>query len=184
MRGAIIAAIVAVVLGGLGLGNFDPPSSLVEGGIPAVEPMAQMQPEEIVAETPPEAAESPQEAWYEPEWYPEPDYSEPAVYEEYSEPEPWSGDAPDLRSAGVVDDGERTWTWYSSNTLPGNGLTDLNNNGRTVDDRGFVTDGDGYIAVASPWGQDPIGTVIETPYGPGKIYDSNEGGSYDLYTNW
>ena len=184
MSGAIIAAIVAVVLGGLGLGNFDPPSSLVEGGIPAVEPMAQMQPEEIVAETPPEAAESPQEAWYEPEWYPEPDYSEPAVYEEYSEPEPWSGDAPDLRSAGVVDDGERTYTWYSERTLPGGGLTDLNANGRTVNDEGFVTDGDGYIAIASPDESLPIGTVVDTPWGQSKIYDYNPGSSWDCYVSW
>jgi len=184
MSKAIAALVVAAVLGGLGLGTYDPPSHLVEGGAPdGLQPAAQM-PAGIVAEEP--AVEPSEPAWEpEEEWY---DY-EPAYYESepYSEPESveaWSGDAPDLRSMGVVDDGERTFTWYSQNTLPGGGLDELNNNGRHLDDRGFVVDADGYIAAASPWGSEPIGTVIDTPYGPAKIYDANEGSSTDLYTGW
>ena len=180
MKGALAALIVAAVLGGLGLGTYDPPSHLIEGGAPDVEPVAQM-PSEIVAEEP--AAEPSEAAWDE-EWS-EPEY-EPVYYEPeaYSEPEPYIGDVPDLRSAGVVDDGERTYTWYSERTLPGGGLTELNSNGRHLDERGFVVDADGYIAAASPWGSEPIGTVIDTPYGPAKIYDANEGSSTDLYTGW
>ncbi len=184
MKAAIVAAVIAAVLGGLGLATVDPPSNLVEGGLPAVEPAAQM-PEEIVAEP---VAESEQEPVHESEpdaaWDGE---SESCGYEpEWAGPEPCiaSGEAPDLKTMGVVSDGENEWTWYSSRVLPGNGLTELNANGRTVNEGGYVVDGEGYIAVASPYGQDPIGTVVETPYGPGKIYDSNEGGSYDLYTCW
>jgi len=186
MSKAIIAALIVAVLGGLGLGTYDPPSNLIEGGAPDIEPVTSMSPVESIPE--PEAVdsyESEPEPSYDPEWYepePEPDYWEP---EPYVEPEPaYDGGTPDIYTMGVIDDGERTWTWYSSRTLPGNGLTELNENGRTTNDEGFVVDGDGYIAVASPWGQDSIGTVIDTPYGPGKIYDSNEGGSYDLYTCW
>lgn len=181
MREAIIAALIVAVLGGLGLGTYDPPSNLVQGGAPDIEPVAMM-PVEIVTEEPP--AEPSEPVWEEePVYYDyEPDYWEP---EPYAEPEPvYDGETPDIYTMGVIDDGERTWTWYSSRTLPGNGLDELNSNGRTTNDEGFVVDGDGYIAVASPWGQDSIGTVIDTPYGPGKIYDSNEGGSYDLYTCW
>lgn len=184
MKTAIVAAVIAAVLGGLGLATVDPPSNLVEGGLPAVEPAVQM-PEEIVTEPvaegePEPVRESEPDAAWDGDW--ESDGYEP----EWVEPEPYiaSGEAPDLKTMGVVSDGENEWTWYSSRVLPGNGLTELNANGRTTDDRGFVVDQDGYIAVASPYGQDPIGTVVETPYGPGKIYDSNEGGSYDIYTNW
>lgn len=185
MRAAAIALIVAAVAGGLGFGSVTPPAHLIEGGIPAVEPAASMQPVEIVPEE--EAVEAPvsePEPIWEPEavYYdsePEPDYSEP-----YAAIESAEGGAPDLRTMGRVYADGAEWTWYSSRVLPGNGLTELNSNGRTVNDEGFVVDGDGYIAVASPWGQDSIGTVVDTPYGPGKIYDSNEGGSYDLYTCW
>ena len=184
MKTAIVAAVIAAVLGGLGLATVDPPSNLVEGGLPAVEPVVQM-PEEIVAEP---VAEGEQEPVYESE----PDAAWDGGWESYGyepewvEPEPYiaSGEAPDLKTMGVVSDGERTYTWYSENALPGNGLTELNENGRTVDERGFVVDADGYIAAASPWGSEPVGTVIDTPYGPAKVYDANEGDSTDLYTAW
>ena len=86
--------------------------------------------------------------------------------------------------AGVVEDNGRTYTWYSERVLPGGGLDELNANGRTVNESGYVVDGDGYIAVASPWGADGIGTVIETPFGMAKVYDACEGDSYDVYTSW
>ena len=183
MREAIIAALVVAVLGGLGLGTYDPPSNLIEGGAPDVEPVAQM-PDEIVAEEPLAEPSEPvwEEEYYEPEY--EAEWYEP---EPYVEPEPAytsEGETPDLYTMGVVSDGERTYTWYSSRTLPGGGLHDLNSNGRTTNDEGFVTDGDGYIAIASPDESIPIGTVIDTPWGQSKVYDYNPGDSWDVYTGW
>lgn len=92
--------------------------------------------------------------------------------------------ADEFRFQGVVESNDRTWTWYSERVLPGDGLDALNANGRTVNGSGYVVDADGYIAVASPWGVDSIGTVIETPFGPAKVYDVCEGDSYDVYTSW
>ena len=172
MKGTIIAALIVAVLGGLGLGTYDPPSNLIEGGAPDVEPVAQMS-DEIVAESEPEPS-------YDPEWYgpePEPDYWEP-------EPYVANEGVPDLRSMGVVSDGENTFTWYSERSLPGGGLHDLNANGRTTNDEGFVTDGDGYIAIASPDESIPIGTEVDTPWGTAKVYDYNPGDSWDVYTGW
>ena len=88
-------------------------------------------------------------------------------------------------SDGVAYIGDQEFNWYSQNVMPGGGLDELNTNGRHVDgETGFVVDGDGYIAVASPWGQDEIGTVVETPFGAGKVYDANHGGAYDIYTDF
>lgn len=90
-----------------------------------------------------------------------------------------------FQSDGVAYIDGQEFTWYSQRTAPGGGLTELNENGRHVDEStGFVVDGDGYIAVASPWGQDAVGTVVDTPYGQGKVYDVNEGDSYDIYTDF
>ena len=119
--------------------------------------------------------------YYEPVYY-EPVYQELAYTEHPGANGSYS--ANDLYSGGVVSDNGVTYTWYSENALPGGGLTELNNNGRTVNEDGFVVDGDGYIAIASPYGQDEIGTIIDTPWGEAKVYDANSGGSYDLYTSW
>ena len=174
MKGAIIAALIVAVLGGLGLGTYDPPSNLVQGGAPDVEPVAQM-PAESIPE--PEAVDS-----YESE--PEPFYAPECTAVEVETGPQIAHDAPDLRSMGVVSDGENTFTWYSENVLPGGGLHDLNNNGRTTNDEGFVTDGDGYIAIASPDESIPIGTEVDTPWGTAKVYDYNPGDSWDVYTGW
>lgn len=177
MSKAIIAALIVAVLGGLGLGTYDPPSNLVQGGVPDIEPVPSMSPVEIVTEEPPAEPS-------EPVWEEEPVYydSEP----DYWEPEPYVANegVPDLRSMGVVSDGENTFTWYSERSLPGGGLHDLNNNGRTTNDEGFVTDGDGYIAIASPDESIPIGTEVETPWGTAKVYDYNPGDSWDCYVSW
>jgi len=87
----------------------------------------------------------------------------------------------DLQFRGVINDGGREYTWYSENVLPGDGL-DIP--GRHVDEEGFVVDEDGYIAIASPWGADAVGTEIDTPFGPAKVYDVCEDDSYDIYTSW
>ena len=85
---------------------------------------------------------------------------------------------------GVVESDGMTFTWYSENVLPGYGLTELNENGRTVDENGYVVDGEGYIALASPDWEEPIGTVVETPFGIGKVYDYCGTEAYDVYTSW
>ena len=184
MKAAIVAAVIAAVLGGLGLATVDPPSDLVEGGLPAVEPAAQM-PDEIVAEPvaegeqEPVAESEPDAAWdggwesygYEPEWV---------------EPEPYiaSGEAPDLKTMGRVYADGAEWTWYSEQALPGGGLDELNSSSRTVNDGGYVTDGEGYIAIASPDESVSVGTEVDTPWGPGRVYDYNPGDSWDVYTSW
>lgn len=92
--------------------------------------------------------------------------------------------AGDFQYRGILEDGGRTYSWYSEKVLPGDGLDELNGNGRTVNESGYVVDGEGYIAVASPWGVDEIGTVIETPFGLAKVYDECEDDRYDIYTSW
>lgn len=90
----------------------------------------------------------------------------------------------DFKSAGVVygDDGTR-YTWYSQNVLPGGGLHELNANGRHVNDNGYICDADGYIAVASS--DHEMGTVINTPFGEAKVYDTGcDSGTVDVYTDF
>lgn len=91
--------------------------------------------------------------------------------------------AAEFQWRGVVEDGEHFYTWYSERVLPGGGLTDLNANGRHSDG-GYVKDGDGYIAVASC--DYEKGTVIETPFGAAKVYDTGylQPGQIDVYTSF
>ena len=118
-------------------------------------------------------------------------YSEPEYYEEvYYEPvyqAPYDTSdgisAAEFQWMGVVEDDEHFYTWYSERILPGGGLTELNENGRHSED-GFVKDGDGYIAVASC--DYDVGTVIDTPFGPAKVYDTGylQPGQVDVYTSF
>lgn len=183
MSKAIVTAVIAAVLGGIGLGGIVPPSNQVMGGAPdGLQPAAAM-PEQSVAEPEAVPGDDPEPAWEE-AWAEGPEYEEGDAC---AEPEPYGvpdGGEPDLRTMGVVSDGERTYTWYSERVLPGSGLHDLNGNGRTVDGEGFVVDGDGYIAIASPDESVPIGAEVDTPWGAAKVYDYNPGGSWDVYTGW
>lgn len=116
----------------------------------------------------------------------EPEYIEEVV-DSYGTTRQYYDRGTGFASAGVVETEDGTFTWYSQNDMPGSGLTELNGNGRTVDDRGFVVDGDGYIAVAVPSqeaGNYNVGDVVETPYGPGKVYDHNDGNAWDIYTDY
>lgn len=108
--------------------------------------------------------------WYEPQTYSKP--------EETGSDDGWTWQ--EFQFAGVIEEGGRLYTYYSQNVLPGAGLTELNSNGRHVED-GFVKDGDGYIAVASS--DEPMGTVIDTPFGQGKVYDTGylQPGQVDIY---
>jgi hypothetical protein len=111
------------------------------------------------------------------------------VSEEYSDDGSGGYDdwASNFRYSGGGSDGTYSYTWYSQDVLSGGGLTELNNNGRHVDDRDFVCDGDGYIAVAMDGVEK--GTVVSTPWGEGKVYDSVSDsdeytGHIDVYTNY
>lgn len=82
---------------------------------------------------------------------------------------------------GVVNWRGYKFTYYSQRVLPGHGLRIP---GRHLSN-GYVTDGDGYIVLASNYSI-PKGTIIETPFGaPGKVYDRCASCSlnwYDVYT--
>lgn len=105
--------------------------------------------------------------------------TEEVYYEEpYYEPS-YSCSPSELRVMGVIYSGGWRYTWYSENVLPGGGL---NIPGRWSDGD-FVRDGDGYLCVASSdlaWG-----TVIDTPWGAAKVYDSGcDSGTIDMYVSW
>ena len=79
----------------------------------------------------------------------------------------------------VYDDGTM-YTWYSENVLPGGGL-DIP--GRSVNEDGYVVDGDGNLCVASS--DYDKGTVLDTPFGTAVVYDSGcASGTVDVYTSW
>lgn len=116
-------------------------------------------------------------------YYEEPVYYEPTYTPSYTAENTPNIEDVDFKSAGVVyQDGVR-YTYYSERVLPGGGLTELNNNGRTVNEQGFVTDGDGYLAVAS--NDYPKGTKLDTPWGAAVVYDSGcDSGTVDMYVSW
>lgn len=77
--------------------------------------------------------------------------------------------------AGVINSGGYKYTYYSQSVLPGGGL---NIPGRHVSG-GFVRDGNGYIVLAN---DAPKGTIIETPFGTGMVYDRGTSGNHiDVY---
>lgn len=83
-----------------------------------------------------------------------------------------------MKTRGVVYHNGWRFTYYSETVLPGNGL---NIPGRHVSD-GKVCDADGYICVASS--TLPKGTVVDTPLGTGRVYDSGcAAGTLDLYVH-
>lgn len=110
------------------------------------------------------------------------EYVEP-VYEEYVEPtyeDSGSYTGESFKSQGVIYENGTRYTWYSQNVLPGGGL-DIP--GRHVGDNDLIYDADGYVVVASDdYGK---GTVVDTPFGSGKVYDSGcDSGTIDIYTNY
>lgn len=81
----------------------------------------------------------------------------------------------DFMVMGVVYSNGYKYTYYSQSVLPGGGL---NIPGRHVSG-GFVRDGNGYIVLAN---DAPKGTIIETPFGAGMVYDRGTYGSHiDVY---
>lgn len=91
--------------------------------------------------------------------------------------------ASEFQWMGVIETEDHFYTYYSERVLPGGGLTELNNNGRHSED-GFVKDGDGYIAVASS--DLPKGSIVDTPFGEGKVYDTGSlaPGQVDIYVSF
>ena len=133
-------------------------------------------------------AESRQIAQEAESWYWEPQYQEYDVTWDYTASNDTFDASDGITAAefqyyGVVDDGTHFYTWYSERVLPGGGLTELNENGRHSEG-GFVKDGDGYIAVASC--DYPKGTVIDTPFGAAKVYDTGylAEGQVDVYVSF
>ena len=71
------------------------------------------------------------------------------------------------------------YTYYSEKRLPG---PDLNIPGRHSDGN-YVRDADGYIVLASC--DLPKGTIVQTPFGTGKVYDyCPTSGTIDVYVSW
>lgn len=98
----------------------------------------------------------------------------PRVYDdnEYITPEYFK------RMGEIYADGYR-YTWYSEKVLPGRGL---NIPGR-YSDGNYVRDENDYIVLASI--DLPEGTVMETPFGWGKVYDvCPTSGTIDVYVSW
>lgn len=87
----------------------------------------------------------------------------------------YSGDYYSFMRDGAVYSNGNKYTYYSQSVLPGGGL-DIP--GRHTEG-GFVKDGDGYIVIANDKAN---GTVVDTPWGQGKVYDSGTSGDhYDVY---
>ena len=88
--------------------------------------------------------------------------------------------AASLQHNGTVCSGGYKYTWYSQRVLPGGGLKIP---GRHVGLAGMIMDGSGRVCVASSthsWG-----TVLSTPFGTARVYDSGcPYGIIDVYTNW
>lgn len=90
-------------------------------------------------------------------------------------------DASDLMYHGVIYAGGYRYTFYQESVLPGDGLSIP---GRWSDyNTGFVRDGEGNICLAS---SDLVyGTIVQTPWGQGCIYDCGcSSGTLDVYLCW
>lgn len=69
-------------------------------------------------------------------------------------------------------------TYYSSNVL-----YHYRTGEWTVGSDGVYRDSDGYVVVASS--SDSQGSVVDTSFGAGKVYDTGcDAGTHDIYTNW
>ena len=103
-----------------------------------------------------------------------------AEQEQVQEPDYYGGSTASFKNQGVIYWNGMRYTWYSQNVLPGGGL---NIPGRHVGENDLIYDGDQYIVVASSdYG---YGTVVDTPFGAGKVYDSGcASGTIDIYTNF
>ena len=82
------------------------------------------------------------------------------------------------RSGGVNYHNGWRETWYSSNVL-----YHYRTGEWTAGADGVYRDSDGYVIVSSS--SEPQGTITDTSFGPGKVYDTGcAPGTHDIYTNW
>lgn len=83
---------------------------------------------------------------------------------------------------GVIKENGWKYTWYSQKVLPGGGLSIP---GRHVGSDNLVHDADGYIVVAANQKDLKYGDTVDTPFGPGKVYDTGcAEGTIDIYSNF
>lgn len=87
----------------------------------------------------------------------------------------------DFQNMGIINWGDWSWTFYSQQAMPGEGLIIP---GRHVDYNGYVCDENDYICLASS--SLDKGTVVDTPFGKmGKVYDCGcLNYILDVYVDW
>lgn len=90
----------------------------------------------------------------------------------------YSGDSSSFKSQGVIYQNGIRYTYYSSNVLYHYRTPEWN-----AGSDGIYRDSAGYIVVASS--DHAQGSVVSTPFGAGKVYDSGcASGTIDIYTNF
>ena len=89
-----------------------------------------------------------------------------------------SGSASNFKSQGVIYQNGIRYTYYSSNVLYHYRTPEW-----TAGSDNTYRDKDGYVVVASS--DHAQGSVVSTPFGSGKVYDSGcASGTIDIYTNY
>lgn len=90
----------------------------------------------------------------------------------------YSGNSGSFKSQGVIYQNGIRYTYYSSNVLYHYRTPEWN-----AGSDGIYRDSAGYIVVASS--DHSQGSVVSTPFGAGKVYDSGcASGTIDIYTNF
>lgn len=90
----------------------------------------------------------------------------------------YSGDSDNFKSQGVIYQNGIRYTYYSSNVLYHYRTPEWN-----AGSDGIYRDSAGYIVVASS--DHSQGSVVSTPFGAGKVYDSGcASGTIDIYVNF
>lgn len=90
----------------------------------------------------------------------------------------YSGNSGSFKSQGVIYQNGIRYTYYSSNVLYHYRTPEWN-----AGSDGIYRDSAGYIVVASS--DHSQGSVVSTPFGAGKVYDSGcSSGTIDIYTNF
>ena len=90
----------------------------------------------------------------------------------------YSGNSGSFKSQGVIYQNGIRYTYYSSNVLYHYRTPEWN-----AGSDGIYRDSAGYIVVASS--DHSQGSVVSTPFGDGKVYDSGcASGTIDIYTNF
>lgn len=90
----------------------------------------------------------------------------------------YSGNSGSFKSQGVIYQNGIRYTYYSSNVLYHYRTPEWN-----AGSDGIYRDSAGYIVVASS--DHSQGSVVSTPFGVGKVYDSGcASGTIDIYTNF